>query len=109
MAACSWPAQSIVALGSLLRNLGVTTLLLVGVNVVDQCVLGTLQDARCFGDDCVLLKDCSGTTSPEFCVAATLYTMRQCFGFVARSEGFLAGVGRADERRPTTTPCAKSY
>jgi hypothetical protein len=38
----------------------------------------------------VLLEDCSGTTSPEYCVAATLYNVRQCFGFVARSEGFLA-------------------
>jgi nicotinamidase-related amidase len=77
------------ALDSILRNLGVTTLLFAGVNV-DQCVLGTLQDASCLGYDCVLLEDCSGTTSPEYCVAATLYNVRQCFGFVARSEGFLA-------------------
>ncbi|WP_284945637.1 isochorismatase family protein [Acidisoma cladoniae] len=67
-----------------------TTLLFAGVNV-DQCLLGTPQDVRCFGDDCVLLEDCSGTTSPECCVAATLYDVRQCFGFVARSEGFFAG------------------
>ncbi|WP_284945640.1 cysteine hydrolase family protein [Acidisoma cladoniae] len=79
------------ALDSILRNLGVTTLLFAGVNV-DQCVLGTLQDASCLGYDCVLLEDCSGTTSPAYCVAATLYNVRQCFGFVARSEGFL-GLG----------------
>jgi nicotinamidase-related amidase len=77
-------------LDSILRNLGVTTLLFAGVNV-DQCVLCTLQDANFLGYDCVLLEDCSGTTSPEYCFAATLYNVRQCFGFVAQSGAFLAG------------------
>jgi nicotinamidase-related amidase len=77
-------------LDSILRNLGVTTLLFAGVNL-DQCVLCTLQDANFLGYDCVLLEDCSGTTSPEYCVAATLYNVRQCFGFVAGSGAFLAG------------------
>jgi nicotinamidase-related amidase len=75
------------ALDSILRNLGVTTLLFAGVNV-DQCVLCTLQDANFLGYDCVLLEDCSATTSPDYCFAATLYNVRQCFGFVARSEAF---------------------
>ena len=77
-------------LDSILRNLGVTTLLFTGVNV-DQCVLCTLQDANFLGYDCVLLEDCSGTTSPDYCFAATLYNVRQCFGFVAQSGSFLAG------------------
>jgi nicotinamidase-related amidase len=77
-------------LDSILRNLGVTTLLFAGVNV-DQCVLCTLQDANFLGYDCVLLEDCSGTTSPDYCFAATLYNVRQCFGFVATSEAFLPG------------------
>jgi nicotinamidase-related amidase len=76
-------------LDSILRNLGVTTLLFAGVNV-DQCVLCTLQDANFLGSDCVLLEDCSGTTSPDYCFAATLYNVRQCFGFVAQSGAFLA-------------------
>jgi nicotinamidase-related amidase len=76
-------------LDSILRNLGVTTLLFAGVNV-DQCVLCTLQDANFLGYDCVLLEDCSGTTSPDYCFAATLYNVRQCFGFVAQSGAFLA-------------------
>jgi nicotinamidase-related amidase len=75
-------------LDSILRNLGVTTLLFAGVNV-DQCVLCTLQDANFLGYDCVLLEDCSATTSPDYCFAATLYNVRQCFGFVAGSEAFL--------------------
>jgi nicotinamidase-related amidase len=78
------------ALDSILRNLGVTTLLFAGVNL-DQCVLATLQDASCLGYDCVLLDDCSATTSPGYCVDATLYNVRQCFGFVATSTEFLAG------------------
>ncbi len=78
------------ALDSILRNLGVTTLLFAGVNV-DQCVLCTLQDANFLGYDCVLLEDCSATTSPDYCFAATLYNVRQCFGFVASSEAFLPG------------------
>ena len=78
------------ALDSILRNLGVTTLLFAGVNM-DQCVLATLQDASCLGYDCILLEDCSATSSPDFCVAATLYNVRTCFGFVAASGAFLPG------------------
>ena len=55
-------------LDSILRNLGVTTLLFGGVNA-DQCVLCTLQDANFLGYDCILLSDCSATTSPPFCWA----------------------------------------
>lgn len=75
-------------LDSILRNLGVTTLLFGGVNA-DQCVLCTLQDANFLGYDCVLLEDCTATTSPAFCWEATLYNVKQCFGFVARSAGLI--------------------
>jgi nicotinamidase-related amidase len=71
-------------LDSVLRNLGVTSLLFAGVNA-DQCVMCTLQDANFLGYDCVLLQDCTATTSPPFCMDATLYNVRQCFGFVAHS------------------------
>lgn len=71
-------------LDSVLRNLGVTSLLFAGVNA-DQCVMCTLQDANFLGYDCVLLQDCAATTSPPFCMDATLYNVRQCFGFVAKS------------------------
>jgi ureidoacrylate peracid hydrolase len=71
-------------LDAMLRNLDVTTLLLAGVNV-DQCVMATLQDAACLGYDCVLLEDCCATTSPDFCTQATLYNVRQCFGFTAHA------------------------
>lgn len=79
-------------LDSILRNLGVTTLLFAGVNS-DQCVLCTLQDANFLGYDCILLDDCAATTSPEFCREATVYNVKQCFGFVARSSDLVASLG----------------
>ena len=79
-------------LDSILRNLGAATLLFAGVNV-DQCVLCTLQDANFLGYDCILLADCTATTSPDFCWEATLYNVKQCFGFVARSSALLQGLG----------------
>lgn len=69
-------------LDSILRNLGKTTLLFAGVNL-DQCVMATLQDANFLGYDCILLRDCSATTSPHYCVQATIYNVNQCFGFVS--------------------------
>jgi len=79
-------------LDSILRNLGAATLLFAGVNA-DQCVLCTLQDANFLGYDCILLADCTATTSPDFCWEATLYNVKQCFGFVARSSALLQGLG----------------
>lgn len=76
-------------LDSILRNLGITTLLFSGVNA-DQCVLCTLQDANFMGYDCMLITDCTATTSPDFCWDATLYNVRQCFGFTAASTDFAA-------------------
>jgi nicotinamidase-related amidase len=72
-------------LDSILRNLAVTTVLFAGVNA-DQCVLCTLQDANFLGYDCLLLEDCVATTSPDYCMSATLYNVRQCFGFVVHSD-----------------------
>ncbi len=80
-------------LDSILRNLGVTTLLFGGVNL-DQCVLNTLQDASFRGYDCVLVEDCCATTSPGYCVAATLYNVRQCYGFVASCAAVAAALSK---------------
>ncbi len=74
-------------LDSILRNLDVKTLLFGGVNA-DQCVLHTLADANFLGYDTIMVEDCSATTSPDFCWQATLYNVRQIFGFVARSTAF---------------------
>jgi nicotinamidase-related amidase len=71
-------------LDSILRNLSKTTLFFTGVNI-DQCVMATLQDANFLGYDCILVKDCAATTSPDYCLKATLYNVNQCFGFVTES------------------------
>ncbi len=81
------------ALDSILRNLGVRTVLFAGVNL-DQCVMATLQDANFLGYDCLLLEDCAATTSPEFCTQATLYNIRQCFGFVLSGADLVAALAR---------------
>jgi nicotinamidase-related amidase len=78
-------------LDSILRNLGKTTLFFGGVNA-DQCVMATLQDANFLGYDCLLVKDCTATTSPEFCLQATLYNVNQCFGFVTDSQAILDAI-----------------
>jgi nicotinamidase-related amidase len=48
-------------------------------------VLCTLQDANFLGYDCLYLQDCCATTSPPYCLDATLYNVRQCFGFTLSS------------------------
>jgi nicotinamidase-related amidase len=78
-------------LDSILRNLGKTTLFFAGVNA-DQCVMATLQDANFLGYDCLLVKDCTATTSPEFCWQATLYNINQCFGFVTDSQAIFEAI-----------------
>ena len=80
-------------LDSILRNLGITTILFGGVNL-DQCVLHTLADANFLGYDTLLLEDCSATTSPSFCTEATLYNVRQIFGFSLRSPDLLAALNK---------------
>lgn len=71
-------------LDSILRNLGVKTILFAGVNT-DQCVLHSLTDANFLGYGCVLLQDCCATSSPAFCTEATIWNVKKCFGFVSDS------------------------
>jgi nicotinamidase-related amidase len=78
-------------LDTILRNLAVTTLFFAGVNA-DQCVMTTLQDAMFLGYDCVMVEDCVGTTSPAYCMEATLYNVKLLFGFVTGSQAIRAAV-----------------
>lgn len=75
-------------LNSILRNMGVMTLLFAGVNA-DHCVLGTLMDANFHGYDTILLEDCTATTSPEYCLQATYHNVRFCFGFTTTSNDLM--------------------
>lgn len=78
-------------LDAILRNLGVKTLLIGGVNL-DQCVMTTLEDASFLGYDPILVRDGAATTSPPFCTEATLYNIKLLFGFVTTSDAVLAGL-----------------
>lgn len=82
-------------LNAILQNLGVTTLLFAGVNA-DHCVLGTLMDANFHGYDTILLEDCTGTTSPDFCLQATLHNVRFCFGFTVTADDLVGGLDAAE-------------
>lgn len=75
-------------LDSILRNLRINTILFTGVNL-DQCVMATLQDAVNAGYDSIVLEDCCATNSPAFCTEATLYNIKQCYGFVTTSTAVL--------------------
>ena len=39
-----------------------------------------------------LLTDAVATTSPEYCLAATIYNVRQCFGFTATTADLIGGL-----------------
>ena len=78
-----------------LRNLGTKTILFAGVNT-DQCVLHSLTDANFLGYGCLLVGDCCATTSPGYCVEATLFNVKKCFDFVTHSSNVveaISGVG----------------
>lgn len=80
-------------LDSILRNLQVTTLLFAGINA-DQCVYATLMDANFAGYDTIMVEDCVATTSPAFCLEATLYNVRFAYGFTVKSADLIQGLGR---------------
>jgi nicotinamidase-related amidase len=83
-------------LESILRNLNIRTLVFAGVNA-DECVLATLMDANFHGFDTILVEDGTATTSPQFCLDATLYNVRFCFGFTTTAEAIARGVSAADD------------
>jgi nicotinamidase-related amidase len=77
-------------LDSILRGNRIDTLLFAGVNL-DQCVYHTLADAYFLGYDCVLLSDCAATSSPGYCIDATLYNVK-LMGFVAESTALMSAL-----------------
>ncbi|KAK7206391.1 isochorismatase hydrolase [Myxozyma melibiosi] len=66
-------------LDSVLRKLGVTTVLLAGVNT-DRCVFSTLQDASFIGYDCIMVDDACGTPSPDYVVKAVKFLTNLLYG-----------------------------
>ncbi len=86
-------------LDSMLRNLGVRTVLFAGVNT-DQCVLHTLTDANFLGYGCVLVEDCCATSSPAFCTEATVWNVKKCFGFVTQADDVVASLAALTQAPP---------
>lgn len=84
-------------LDSILKNLGIRTILFAGVNT-DQCVFCSLTDANFLGYGCVLLDDCCATTSPDFCTEATIWNVKNCYGFVTGSETLVAALQARPEQ-----------
>ncbi len=78
-------------LDSILRNLGVDTVLFAGVNA-DQCVFTTLVDAANLGYAALMVEDCCATTSPRFCWDATIHNVAQCFGFLVTSDDLVESI-----------------
>lgn len=78
-------------LDSILRNLNIRTVMFAGINA-DQCVYATLMDANFHGYDTILLEDCTATTSPAFCLDATIYNVRFAYGFTMRSDDLIHAV-----------------
>jgi len=83
-------------LDSILRNLRVSTLLFAGINA-DHCVYATLMDANFHGYDTIMLEDCVATTSPDFCMQATLHNVRFCFGFTTMTQQLLQAAEESRE------------
>lgn len=79
---------------AVLRNLGIKTLLIAGVNT-DQCVMTTLEDASFLGYDTILVEDCTATTSPQYCTDAVLYNVKLLFGFVVTSSDIVTALAHA--------------
>lgn len=67
-------------LDSLLRQVGVSTLLWAGVNT-DRCVFSSLQDAGFLGYDNLLLTDACGSPSPDYVSQAIHFLVQQLHGF----------------------------
>ncbi len=76
-------------LDAALRASGIETLFFTGVNI-DQCVWSTFLDATNLGYDCVLVKDCTATSSPSFCYDAVVYNISRQTGLVTTAEKFCA-------------------
>ncbi|NDW03653.1 cysteine hydrolase family protein [Jiella pacifica] len=72
-------------LDSVLRNLGVTTLLFAGINI-DRCVFETLTDAGARGYDCLLVEDACTTVSPPEISRAITWLIEELHGFVIRRD-----------------------
>ncbi|KAI1123664.1 isochorismatase family protein [Nemania abortiva] len=67
------------------------TLLFTGINI-DQCVMGTLQDAYLKGYDTIMLKDGCATDSPAYANKSVEFNCLRCWGFLSTCKNFSEAV-----------------
>ncbi|KAI4254624.1 MAG: hypothetical protein L6R42_007117 [Xanthoria sp. 1 TBL-2021] len=79
-----------------LRKEGIRTLLFAGANI-DQCVMGTLQDALSAGFDIILLKDGCATDSPNYAQQSAEFNCCRNLGFLSTCKA-LAHAGSRCQR-----------
>jgi ureidoacrylate peracid hydrolase len=100
-------------LDSVLKGLGIQTLLFSGVNT-DRCVFSTLQDAGFLGYDCLLVSDACSTPSPRYVSRAIHYIVDLLHGFICTSTAIERALARGVRpsaarsaqcpRTPSTSP-----
>ncbi|KII87286.1 hypothetical protein PLICRDRAFT_177055 [Plicaturopsis crispa FD-325 SS-3] len=83
-----WGAQT--PLGIWLEDTEISTLFISGVNI-DQCVLGTMNDAYYKGYDFVILEDGTATSSPQYAFDTVIYEAN-LHGFVVNSTEVVKGM-----------------
>jgi ureidoacrylate peracid hydrolase len=86
-------------LDSVLKGLGLQTLLFAGVNT-DRCVFSTLQDAGFLGYDCILVSDACATPSPRYVSRAIHYIVERLHGFICTSSAIERALARP-QRKPS--------
>ncbi|KAH6649415.1 isochorismatase family protein [Chaetomium tenue] len=80
------------------------TLLFTGINI-DQCVMGTLQDAYLKGFDTILLKDGCATDSPSYAQWSVEHNCLVSWGFLSTCKDFATAAGlKVDESEDDETP-----
>ena len=70
------------ALTEYLREHNIRTLLFTGINI-DQCVMGTLQDAYHMGFDTIMLRDGCATDSPKYAQPSCEFNCLVSWGFLS--------------------------
>jgi nicotinamidase-related amidase len=80
----------------ILRNRGITTLIVCGVTT-EVCVHTTVREANDRGFECLVLEDCVGSYFPEFQRVALEMIKAQggIFGWVTTSDKAIAGLNKA--------------
>jgi len=102
-------ALTSTAMDLVLRNLGVTHLVIGGVTT-DVCVHSVMREANDLGYWCVLLKDCTAATDRGNYLAAIKQIKMSggIFGWVSDSKQFIAATKRAFRQTPRSAPRRRS-